>query len=288
MSRRKYIPKESWTDDMLKSAAAPYNRRIDFKNGDRRAWNIARKKGADFMDIICSHMDPPKTKAYSDEELIVAASLHMSRSNFEKYNRNEYHAAHKRGKEFLDRICSHMLLLVRRGYKDEELYLIALQYEREVDFKNGHSGAYSAAYDRGPEFLKKICSHMKRGNSKPEKTILEEVRKYFPSAKKFMATKLNVPDIDYIKRLEVDILIPELGLAIEYDGRYHHSLKGLARGHPTWKLEHLKKYHEIKDRAFLALGIKILHIKDKDWRENSQNCIDKCLSFLGIINNRTI
>jgi hypothetical protein len=80
-------------------------------------------------------------------------------------------------------------------------------------------------------------------------------------------------------------LVSELGLAIEYDGRYHHSLEGLKRGHPTWKLEHLKRYHEIKDAAFLALGIKIHHVKDKEWRKNPQNCIRGCLEFLGISQN---
>ena len=129
---------------------------------------------------------------------------------------------------------------------------------------------------------------MKWGQSKPEKTILKEIQEHFPAAKKFLATKLSIPGANYIKKLEVDILVKELGLAIEFDGRYHHSLEGLKRGHPTWKLKDIKRYHEIKDAAFLALGIKILHIKDREWKENPQFCLQRCLDFLGINQKRAV
>ena len=77
-------------------------------------------------------------------------------------------------------------------------------------------------------------------------------------------------------------MVKSLNRAIEYDGDHFHSLEGLKRGHPTWKKEHLKKYHEIKDKAFLALGIQILHIKEGDWKEDKEKCISKCLKFLGV------
>jgi hypothetical protein len=280
--KNKYRPKEYWTYEVLKACAIPFTRRIDFKKGDNRAYNIARKRGPEFMDLVCSHMDLPLTAAYADEELLLAAKSYNSRNDFLNGDPNAYHAAHKRGKEFIDSICIHMELLVRRAYTDEELNTIALQYERAVDFKNGNSGAYSCAYDRGPEFLKKICSHMKKGGSKPEKIILEEVQKYFPTAKKFRVTKLKIPGKEYIKTLEVDVLVPELGLAIEFDGRYHHSLAGLKRGHPTWPQKHIVIYHEIKDAAFLELGIRILHIKGAEWAIDPQECIRRCLDFLEI------
>jgi very-short-patch-repair endonuclease len=168
-------------------------------------------------------------------------------------------------------------------WTDEALRERALRHNTRGDFQKYDKAAYLASKRKGKVFLDHVCSHMERPKiSSPEKIIIAEVQKYFPNAKKFLATKLVIPEADYITKLEVDILVSELGLAIEYDGRYHHSLEGLKRGHPTWKLKHLKRYHSIKDAAFLKLGIRILHIKDEDWREDPQNCLRECLKFLGI------
>src|ERR1035437_874038 len=282
MARQKYVPKSYWTDEVLRASATPYSRRMDFKLKNNRAYNKAIKRGKEFMDSICSHMDPPLTAAYGDEELANAAKLHKTRRDFEKYNTNEYHAAHKRGKEFLDMVCSHIIPVLHHTYTDDELREIALLYGRMVDFKNKNSGAYSAAYDRGLGFLKNICSHMKRGISEPERALLGAIQEYFSDAKKFRATKLKISGKEYIKTLEVDILVKELGKAIEYDGGWHHSFEGLKRGHPTWPVSDIAQYHEIKDSAFLALGIEILHIKQSEWKLNKEDCIQKCLNFLGV------
>jgi hypothetical protein len=275
-----YRTKDYWTDEQLRIEAAPFTRRIDFKKHNNKAYNIARKRGKVYMDALCLHMDPPMTARYTDEELRTVALLCTSRGEFCEKHQNEYQAAHKRGKEFLDSISDHMPPLVHSAYTDEELVTIALLYDREVDFKNGHSGAYSASYNRGSEFLKKICSHMKKGTSKPEETIIEAIKNYFPSAKKFLATKLNIPGKEYIKKLEVDVLVEELGKAIEYDGTYHHSYEGLKRGHPTWRDEDIRNYHQIKDDAFKAIGIDIFRITQDEWKKDPEACIKRCLDFL--------
>ena len=79
----------------------------------------------------------------------------------------------------------------------------------------------------------------------------------------------------------MDILVEELGKAIEYDSTRFHSFEGLKRGHPTWPDEDIKNYHQIKDNAFLELGIKVLHVTQDEWYKNKEACIQRCLEFLG-------
>lgn len=82
--------------------------------------------------------------------------------------------------------------------------------------------------------------------------------------------------------MQVDIYIPELKLGVEFDGNYHHSFEYMrgCKKKVKWSDDDIRNYHEIKDTWFLTKGIAVLHIKEKDWLENKQACIQKCLDFL--------
>ena len=56
--------------------------------------------------------------------------------------------------------------------------------------------------------------------------------------------------------LELDIYIPSLKLAIEYDGDYWHSLPAM------------KQRDFVKDNICLTKGIKLIRIKESDWKSN--------------------
>ena len=54
-----------------------------------------------------------------------------------------------------------------------------------------------------------------------------------------------------------------------------------------WSDEDVRNYHEIKDSSLMNChGVRVLHIKEEDWKLDKQACIDKCLQFLGAKNGR--
>ena len=60
---------------------------------------------------------------------------------------------------------------------------------------------------------------------------------------------------------ELDIFIPELLLAFEYNGDYWHSDEVLIRT----KGVSSKEYHELKTRMCKAVGIELIHIYEHEW-----------------------
>jgi hypothetical protein len=173
-----------------------------------------------------------------------------------------------------------------RQWTDEELHMEALKYKTRSEFKYVNASAYAVARKRG--ILDKICSHMKlsRGSSVEEKELYGIIKNIFSSATKIRDTKVKIEGKPYIHGFDIDILVPELGLGVEYDGPYHHSFEYM-RNDPKrseWPDEDVRNYHEIKDAWFATKGIKILHIKGKDWEDDKQACINKCLEFLGTKN----
>lgn len=265
------------TFEELKEESLKYSRRVDFAKGNPSAYNAARKTSN--FDEICSHMGPSLRRAPTLEELIKEALIYRTRGEFKKNSPNKYKIASKRTD--FDQICQHMGESLRKSRTDFELHKEAMKYESRIDFIKGSHNQYEVARQRGPDFLNLICSHMKYPTiSSPERTILEEIRKHFPEASKFRATKLKISGKPHLKWLEVDILVKSLGRAIEYDSERYHSFESLKKGHPTWPIDDVEEYHEIKDFVFLSLGIKILHIKEKEWNVDHRACIDKCLVFL--------
>ena len=61
-----------------------------------------------------------------------------------------------------------------------------------------------------------------------------------------------------ISPYELDIYLPELKLALEYDGTYWHNLR--EQKYPG--------YHTKKDKLALKQNIKLIHIKEEDWIKN--------------------
>ena len=62
----------------------------------------------------------------------------------------------------------------------------------------------------------------------------------------------------FIKPKELDIYLPELKLAFEYDGKYWHQLHE----------ERKPGYHDLKDSLAKEKNINLIHIKEEDWTKN--------------------
>ena len=103
---------------------------------------------------------------WTDSRLKNQAALYLSRDKFRKGNPSAYVIAFRRGKEFLDKICSHMPKHVDQSGENnpffkwtfEMLREEALKYLTREDFKRGSSKAYTVAVKRSD--YDKICSHM--------------------------------------------------------------------------------------------------------------------------------
>jgi very-short-patch-repair endonuclease len=283
-----------WTLEKLQAEALKYRTRSEFMRGNNPAYQSAFRRGC--LDIICSHMPKRvdvsgKNNAnykWTDEMLASEALKYTTRYGFQKGSPAAYVAARDRG--ILDNICTHMPRWVDRSginnpvfiWTLEKLQAEALKYNSRSEFKEKSYGAYQAANSRN--LLDQICSHMKRSRntSKPEEDLMSILRQSFPNLIK-KTFKVSIYGKPHMKRFQVDILDLDTMLGIEYDGQHHHSEKFLieAKTKLGWTIEEAKNYHKIKNDALWDChGVKILHIKGDDWKNNKQNCVDRCLVFL--------
>ena len=143
----------------IQASANKYSRRGAFKKGDPSAYAFACRKG--ILDLVCSHMELPKTQAYSDEELQEEALKYLSKNEFQTKNQSAYRVACKKG--LLEKICSHMEPSKLEAYKLEELQIEASKYNDRMKFQKNSPSAYQVAWKRG--VLDQICGHMKESQT---------------------------------------------------------------------------------------------------------------------------
>jgi len=102
-----------------------------------------------------------------------------------------------------------------------------------------------------PRCLK--CFPIVNGVSYKEKEVLSFVKEMYED-------EIKENDRTIIHPYEIDIYIPKLKLAIEFDGSYWHQ-EGVNR--PIG-------YHRMKDELCRKAGIEVFHIKEKDWDEDKE------------------
>ncbi len=78
-----------------------------------------------------------------------------------------------------------------------------------------------------------------------------------------------------IKPYELDVYLPDLKLAFEYDGIYWHS--------DEYKS---KDYHLMKSNMCKKLGIRLIHIFEDNWLNKSEIIKSMILNCLGVIKNK--
>jgi hypothetical protein len=109
-----------------------------------------------------------------------------------------------------------------------------------------------------------FCSKVKF-YSNGEKDLLSEVeKKYCGTIIPNDRTQIINPKTGHY--LELDIWLPELKKAIEYNGTYWH--RDVQRD-------------ELKQNLCKMRGIKLLVIDELSWMQNKSNCINRVLSFIG-------
>jgi hypothetical protein len=100
-----------------------------------------------------------------------------------------------------------------------------------------------------PRCLK--CYPLVSGFSNEEQELMDFVHCYFPNAHK---------DRKMIHPLELDIVVDELKLAIEFNGCYHHSVEsGIQSG-----------YHFSKTLMCEERGYRLVHIWEDEWIDHKE------------------
>jgi hypothetical protein len=275
------------TIDQYKEEALKYNSKIEFLNKNPIIYRAAYKRG--LLSEICTHMT--ESNFFWDTETCLAeAKKYQTRRAFGLGNKAAYSYAVRA--KILNIVCAHMPEILysagKKHYKFkwtfEKLQEEALKYTTKAALNKYSPGAYLAA---GRAKIKNIiCSHMPkdRSTSLMEKELFGHIKLSFSSAKKLYDRKVKIKGKPYIYGFEIDIYVPELNCGIEFDGTYWHSFDRMrkSKGKKLWPDKDVKNYHKIKDAWFLTKGIRLLHIKEKDWKKDKQACINKCLDFLAI------
>ena len=112
-----------------------------------------------------------------------------------------------------------------------------------------------------------ICNALNK-SSKAETEISEFIQEKYPNIKIINNDRSFIINPKTKRYLELDILIPNLNKAIEFNGTYWHSKV------------HQKYKDIIKKEKCLNEGIDLLVIEEQNWIENKEQCLNNIENFL--------
>lgn len=160
---------------------------------------------------------------------------------------------------------SKLVKLRTRDLSYENLEKIAKKYKTKSDFKKNDGSAYSASEVLG--IKNKICSHMIPQNISRPQLILKYIIKNI-----FITENILYNTRQIIKPYELDIYLPKLKLAFEYDGRQWHKNN---------------KNDIIKDKLCIKNNIKLIRINEKScyFRYYLVNIKEQLIIHLSELNN---
>lgn len=77
--------------------------------------------------------------------------------------------------------------------------------------------------------------------------------------------------------MELDLFLPSLMIAIEYNGEYYHSDELIqSKG----RYDSAQDYHDAKLDYCMQAGIELMTIWDNDWNDNRNACIEHIKNFI--------
>lgn len=103
---------------------------------------------------------------------------------------------------------------VNRDLNYEFIKKIAMNYKSRSEFQYNDASAYTTARVNG--YLDEVCLHMTNLSFSIPQMMLYEI------CKKFISNNIRYNDRKTIRPYEIDIFLPDLNLAFEYDGKGWH------------------------------------------------------------------
>lgn len=104
--------------------------------------------------------------------------------------------------------------------------------------------------------------------SKMEESLAELIKTLLPE---------NVPILrnnrQLIKPYELDILIPDINLAFEFNGDYWHNDENIHKRHPQFKSS--KQFDDFKKQECEKQGVELHFIREKQWVNNYEKTVSR-------------
>ncbi len=108
----------------------------------------------------------------------------------------------------------------------------------------------------------------KCSGSKMEENLAKLIKPLLPKS-----TRIIRNDRQLIKPYELDILIPDLYLAFEFNGDYWHSNEMIHKRHPHFKTS--KQFDDFKKQECEKQGVKLFFVKEKQWVNNYEKTVER-------------
>ena len=125
-----------------------------------------------------------------------------------------------------------------------------------------HTSHHIKGFSNCPRCLN--CYPILAGTSLLEKEVVNFCKQYYPNLIEHNRT--------LIKPYELDIVIPELKLAIEFNGNFWHSEQGGTNS----------SYHLMKTEMCEEIGYKLIHIFEHEWINKQELIKEKLKAILGV------
>ena len=239
--------------------------RCNFRTGNRCPHCFGRYKIT--CDYIQKYLDKKKYKLLSKTYKNNRSKLDIQCDKNHKYQ-TTWNSLIKGSK------CPHCVGIARLSYKSVKDQIEFIDGYRLLSHKyKNNSTNLNVQCNNGHDY-KVTLSNFQKGErcpfckfSKGEKEVLSLVesltnKEVIPNDR----TQIINPKTG--KYLELDIWIPKLKKAIEYNGYYWHSLP------------YQQSKDKIKERQCVKKDIELLVIKEMDWKNNKERCVNNIKYFV--------
>lgn len=116
----------------------------------------------------------------------------------------------------------------------------------------------------------KLCPNCRSGNSQEEDSLFNYIKSIYSG-------KIHRHDRNIIEPLELDIVLDDLNIAIEYDGLYWHNSTNIK-----------STYHLLKTNFCNNKGIRLIHIFEDEWNYKRNIVKSRLKHIICKTNNRKI
>ncbi len=170
--KKPYEDTFKWTKEKCKILALKYHHRLEFQNGEKKAYESAKHNG--WLDDICQHMAFKKLpNGYWNiiENCRIRALKYQTKKEFVKNSPHVYNIALKNG--WLDDICKHMILI---GNKYERC-IYAYEFSDNYVYVGLTYNLDKRESDRNQDIYDAVTIHKNKTNLIP---IRKQLTNYLP------------------------------------------------------------------------------------------------------------